>query len=111
MNKYSILYVSTNLAMDEQINIGLALELPGGTKFEYSRKKLEAVKLLIPKNVYEFIVMQLEVIDKSYSKDSFMNAIKYDPNNNNLLVVSKPKTIDSNNFDVLFKKFIENENN
>lgn len=109
MNKYNILYVTTNIALDERINIGIFLELENETKFRYSRNKLKVVKLLVPKNVYKFIKMQLNSLETCYAITPQARALKYDINNNNLLAVSKPRTIDSDDYDVLFKKFIENE--
>jgi hypothetical protein len=121
---YSILYTPIRPIVDEKVSMALLLVGEDHIYFDYSERKLEFAKDLMPKQAYSLLKSNLKNL-KTYINDLNSNKIKGDIDkpfinftyfnylnkySNNLLTFSKPKQIEkeinTENFLKLFEKLI-----
>jgi hypothetical protein len=130
---FSIIFASIQPTVNEQVSIALLLINEKSIFFRYSKDKINILKKLISIESINFIKSYLKGIEEGCNKfnQKFYpeNLIDDNPNkftfftenylnylhiyNNNLITFSKPTpiniTLNQENFDRLFKKFISNE--
>lgn len=108
--KYSIIYALIRPEISEKISLGLIIVTEDEIKVRYSEKKLQVLKLLYTTDEYNFIA---KVVRSMNSNDSIKSiaAINYLSRYfNNLLSISKLKSIDlkqdKQNEEWLFRSYV-----
>ena len=68
--QYSIVYGLLNLATTERLSVGIIYVNNGEIKFKYSRKKMDALKLIMDSSEHSFLSRVVKNMDKTSKKES-----------------------------------------
>ena len=108
--RYSIIYVVIRPEIAERISVGLIFVDGDKVDIRYSKKKIDALRNLIPQKEYEFVsrvVCSMPVNGSVNSVEAINYLTRY---SNNLIAVSQLQNIDitssEQNKTLLFKNYI-----
>jgi hypothetical protein len=108
--QYSIVYGLLNLATTERLSVGIIYVNNGEIKFKYSRKKMDALKLIMDSSEHSFLSRVVKNMDKTSKKESPDRINYLSRYSNNLIQFSPLTTIDleptPKNYKWLFETYV-----
>ncbi|MBP5369027.1 MAG: hypothetical protein J6Z01_11300 [Bacteroidales bacterium] len=92
--QYSIVYGLLNLELTERLSVGILYVDNGKIEFKYSKKKMDALKLLMNRPEHSFLTRVIKNMENSTKKDSPERINYLSRYSNNLIQFSPLTTID-----------------
>jgi len=108
--QYSIVYGLLNLELTERLSVGILYVNNGEISFKYSQKKMDALKLLMNRPEYSFLMRVIKNMENSTKNESPERINYLSRYSNNMIQFSPLITIDleptPKNFKWLYETYV-----